>query len=171
MTNPFSRIHNEKWVIPVSGLSALLGFMLVVSWLNEDNRLGRSRFLTPDQNQRGFINEVGFASYVSMKEEVERLQKRATTLEKALSENGRGSATLNDQLQSAKSFAGLTELVGGGVKVTLAIQTRVVKFRELGAVPANTRRVGHVVDHGVDDDHHAGLVAGLGHRGELGAGA
>ena len=59
----------------------------------------------------------------------------------------------------------------GRVKVTLAIQTRVVKFRELGAVPANTRRVGHVVDHGVDDDHHAGLVAGLGHRGELGAGA
>jgi len=119
MTNPFSRIHNEKWVIPVSGLSALLGFMLVISWLNEGNRLGRARFLTPDQNQRGFINEVGFASYVSMKEEVERLQKRATTLEKALSENGRGSATLNDQLQSAKSFAGLTELVGGGVKVTL----------------------------------------------------
>lgn len=124
MTNPFSRIHNEKWVIPVSGLSALLGFMLVVSWLNEGNRMGRSRFLTPDQNQRGFINEVGFASYVGMKEEVERLQKRATSLEKALSENGRGSATLNDQLQSSKLFAGVTEVEGAGVKVTLKDNAR-----------------------------------------------
>lgn len=119
MTNPFSRIHNEKWVIPVSGLSALLGFMLVVSWLNDTSRQGRSRFLTPDQDQRKFVNEVGYANYQSMKEEVERLQKRATSLEKALSEGGKGSATLNDQLQSTKAFAGLTELEGPGVKVVL----------------------------------------------------
>jgi len=119
MTNPFSRIHNEKWVIPVSGLSALLGFMLVVSWINDTNRLGRYKYLTGEQQQRESINAVDYASYVSMKEEVERLQQRATSLEKALSENGKGSETLNEQLQSAKAFAAITELEGGGVKVTL----------------------------------------------------
>jgi uncharacterized protein YlxW (UPF0749 family) len=47
------------------------------------------------------------------------LRKRATTLEKAISEKNTGSGALNEQLQDAKVFAGLTELEGPGVKVTL----------------------------------------------------
>lgn len=119
MTNPFSRIHNEKWVIPVSGLSALLGFMIVASWLSESTRNSRYSLLAADQQGRVSANVIDLNKYTALQSEVDILRKRATSLEKALSENGKGSATLNDQLQEAKALAGLTELEGPGVKVVV----------------------------------------------------
>ncbi|MCX6340951.1 MAG: DUF881 domain-containing protein, partial [Fimbriimonadales bacterium] len=117
--NPFVKIHNEKWVVPVSALSAVLGFMMVAAWLTDQTRNSRYATLAPDQRRREFENTVDIEKYVQLQSEVDRLRKRTTSLEKALSENGKGSAALNTQLQDYKAYAGLTELEGEGVQVTL----------------------------------------------------
>jgi uncharacterized protein YlxW (UPF0749 family) len=119
VVNPFVKIHNEKWVLPVSALSAVLGFMMVASWLTKENRNSIYPLLSP--NQRGSISEgsIDLLQYQKLQLEVDRLQKRATTLEKAISDRNTGSSALNEQLQDAKMFAGLTELEGPGIKVTL----------------------------------------------------
>lgn len=117
MINPFAKLHNEKWVYPVSSLSAVLGFMMVAAWLTDQNR--RDRALSPDQRQREVETIVGYEKYLKLQDEVDVLRKKATSLEKALSENGKGSAALNSALQDNKVFAGLTELEGEGVEVTL----------------------------------------------------
>ena len=117
--NPFVKIHNEKWVVPVSALSAVLGFMMVAAWLTDQTRNSRYATLAPDQRRREFENTVDIEKYVQLQSDVDRLRKRTTSLEKALSENGKGSAALNTQLQDYKAYAGLTELEGEGVQVTL----------------------------------------------------
>lgn len=117
MINPFAKLHNEKWVYPVSFLSALLGFMMVAAWLTEKNRA--ERVITPDQSRREVETIVGYDKYLRLQDEVDVLRKKATSLEKALSENGKGSAALNNALQDNKVFAGLTELEGEGIEVTL----------------------------------------------------
>jgi uncharacterized protein YlxW (UPF0749 family) len=117
MINPFAKLHNEKWLYPVSTLSAVLGFMMVAAWLTDQNRQYRS--LAPDQRQREVETIVGYDKYLKLQEEVDSLRKKATSLEKALSENGKGSAALNSALQDNKAFAGLTELEGEGIEVTL----------------------------------------------------
>ena len=56
--NPFVKIHNEKWVVPVSALSAVLGFMMVAAWLTDQTRNSRYATLAPDQRRREFENTV-----------------------------------------------------------------------------------------------------------------
>ena len=119
MVSPFVKISNEKWVIPVSALSAVLGFMLVAAWLTKENRTSRLAYLSSGQKTRVSESVVDLVQYQKIQQEVDSLRKKETTLEKALSENGKGNKALNDQLQDAKILAGLTELEGPGVKVTL----------------------------------------------------
>jgi uncharacterized protein YlxW (UPF0749 family) len=119
VTNPFAKIHNEQWVVPVSALSLVLGFMIVGAWVTENNRGQRIRSLSPDQQKR--INEgaVDLDKYLALQSEVDKLQKKSTLLEKAIASKGNSSDTLNNQLQDVKTSAGLTELEGKGVIVTL----------------------------------------------------
>lgn len=119
MVNPFVKINNQKWVLPISTLSAVLGFMFVASWLTKDNRLNRIALLSSDQRSRVSENVIDLVKYQEIQQEVDSLRKKETALEKALTKNGEGSTALNDQLQDAKVLAGLTELEGPGVKVTL----------------------------------------------------
>lgn len=119
MINPFLKIHNEKWVVPVSILSGVLGFMMVVSWINDKNRVSRVSFLPPEQRQRVLEGTIDLAKYFELQEEVSKLQKKNDELAQVISNNGKGSEQLNDQLSEIKVFAGLTELEGPGVLVTL----------------------------------------------------
>ena len=118
MTNPFARIHNEHWVAPVSIFSCILGFMLVTAWVSETTRRNRMAGL-PEQRPLGRDSGVDTEKFVSLQQEVDKLRKQATSLEKALSENGQSSQELNKQLQDIKAMSGLTELEGPGVKITL----------------------------------------------------
>ena len=119
MVNPFVRIHNAKWVLPVSVLSAVLGFMMVASWLTKENRNSVYPLLSPDLKAGISDSSIDLVNFQNLQKEVDSLRKQTTTLEKALSDKTSGSGALNEQLQDAKKFAGLTELEGPGVKVTL----------------------------------------------------
>lgn len=119
MVNPFVRIHNTKWVLPVSILSTVLGFMMAASWLTKENRNSIYSLLGRDQQGRVSENVIDLVKYQDLQKEVDSLRKRATGLEKAISTKNIGSDVINEQLQDAKMFAGLTELEGPGIKVTL----------------------------------------------------
>jgi uncharacterized protein YlxW (UPF0749 family) len=119
VTNPFSRIHNEKWVYPVSAMSAILGFMMVAAWLSPKTRDSRYQLLSADQKGRVSENVIDLNEYIKLQQEVDMLRKRATALERGISDGSKGSAALNTQLQEIKAVACLTELEGPGVKVVL----------------------------------------------------
>lgn len=105
--------------MPVSALSAVLGFMIMASWITKENRDSIVGSLTPDQQRRLESGEINLNKYRELEAEVDALRKRSTALEKEISESGKGSSTLNEQLQAVKMFAGLTEVEGPGVKVIL----------------------------------------------------
>ncbi len=124
MVNPFVKINNEKWILPVSILSAILGFMFVVAWLTKDTANGRWAYLSGGTQRRFSENVIDLVQYQKLQQEVDMLRKKETNLEKAISQSSQGSKALNDQLQDAKVLAGLTELEGPGVKVILRDNTK-----------------------------------------------
>jgi hypothetical protein len=98
--------------------------MMTASWITKENRNSILPFLGPEQGGRlqegdNANGTIDLIKYRNLQKEVDSLRKRATMLEKALSEKDIGSGALNQQLQEVKMFAGLTELEGPGVKVTL----------------------------------------------------
>lgn len=119
MVNPFVKIHNEKWVFPVSILSAVLGVMFGAAWLTKENRDSVYSMLSPGAQLGLSESVIDLVKYQELQQEVDSLRKHATALEKAVSEKSGSSNALNVQLQDAKVFAGLTELEGPGMKVVL----------------------------------------------------
>jgi len=126
--NPFaSRIsNNQAWVLPVSALSLVLGFMIVmVSHVGSQSRL---RLLDPDQRDRLAALQPGSDAQQQqqIKEqgvEINNLRAQNTKYQNLLAaQRSEATATkvLNEGLQEAKNFAGLTQLEGPGVLVTLS---------------------------------------------------
>ncbi len=123
--NPFvSRItHNQTWILPVSALSLVLGFMIVIV-----SRGTQSRFqmLDPEQQRRMAVLQPGSDAQqqqqISQKAaEVNNLRGQVTKLQNALAqEKSNATKVLNDSLQDVKFFAGLTAVEGPGVLVTLS---------------------------------------------------
>lgn len=97
----------------------VLGFMISLARVTHENRESRLSALGPDQSRR--INEgaIDIDAYQRMSDEVTTLQKQKTEMENALADQSKGSKALNDGLQEAKSFAGLTEVEGPGIAITL----------------------------------------------------
>lgn len=97
--------------------------MMTASWITKENRNTILPYLGKDQNDR--ISEqnpegvIDLVKYRNLQKEVDSLRKKATMLEKNLAAKNEGAGALNEQLQDAKIFAGLTELEGSGIKVTL----------------------------------------------------
>jgi uncharacterized protein YlxW (UPF0749 family) len=124
--NPFvSRItNNQAWVLPVSALSLVLGFMIVV--VSKSSISSRFAGRDPDQRTRLSALESGSLSeqqQLQIKDqgvEINGLRREITRLQTLLSEEkSEASRELNESLQTAKSYAGLTELQGPGVLITL----------------------------------------------------
>jgi len=118
--NPFVRkISKESWVLPVSGMCLVLGFMISLAWVTGRNRTSRENYLSPDQRQS--VNEatMDVDQFQRLSAEVTTLQSQKTRLENALSKTGGQSKVLNDSLQELKAFAGLTPVEGPGVMITL----------------------------------------------------
>jgi len=125
--NPFvSRItNNQTWVLPVSALSLVLGFMIVMVSLS-----GTPRLVDPDQRIRlnalesGPVAEQQQQQLKEQSVEINNLRKQLTSTQNALtSEQNDATQLLNKTLQETKSYAGLTELEGPGVMVTLTDAT------------------------------------------------
>jgi uncharacterized protein YlxW (UPF0749 family) len=118
--NPFvSRINKQSWVMPVSGMCVILGFMISLARVTQNTRSSRKNFLSPDQQIRVNEASVDIDAFQRMSNEVSKLQADNTIFQNAIAKQGPQSKVLNDSLQELKVFAGLTRVVGPGVVVTL----------------------------------------------------
>jgi uncharacterized protein YlxW (UPF0749 family) len=122
--NPFvSRItNNQTWILPVSALSLVLGFMIVIVSRGTESRF---QMLDPEQQRRLAAVQPGSDAQqqqqISQKGvEINNLRGQVTKLENTLAEKSSATKVLNDSLQDVKFFSGLTEVEGPGVLVTLS---------------------------------------------------
>lgn len=123
--NPFaSRVQassfaREKWILPVTGMCLILGFMLATTWVTETNK--RSRYSQLDPNMAGRISEATLDIEAVEKIEVElkKLRAEKTKLENAIANRGEQTKVLNEILQDAKRLACQTEVEGPGIEVVL----------------------------------------------------
>lgn len=121
--NPFlSRATGAPWVIPVSALSLVLGFMIYLAWMPASRFVSRVGSLDQDQNARlsqAQIDQKFRDDYIRVTEEVKKLREEKTNFENAIGNQTRQSKVLNESLQETKLFAGLLEVEGPGITVTL----------------------------------------------------
>ncbi len=121
--NPFlSRTSGSPWLIPVSAVSLVLGFMMTLAWLPRSEIGSRVGAQDPDlfgRIESGKIEEKLRKEYNRMSEEVGKLRDEKTRLENAIGTQTRESQVLNESLQETKLFAGLTEVEGPGISIVL----------------------------------------------------
>ena len=119
--NPFARTSvGQPWVLPVTAMSLVLGFMMAAAWVSEGTRTGRSGFLGEGQRERVAQAGADNVELLSVQAEVKKLQAEKTKLEYALADKGKGEKTLNQSLQEAKVFGALTPLEGPGIIVSIS---------------------------------------------------
>ena len=110
----------DSWVVPVSCLSIVLGFMLASAWVTVKSRPTRLPLLNPDQSNRISSGPIDVQQESQqLAQEVAKLRQDKTNLENAMSNQNASTKTLNQNLQEAQLFAGLTPVQGPGVIVTL----------------------------------------------------
>jgi uncharacterized protein YlxW (UPF0749 family) len=121
MLNPFvNRMGENRWVLPVSLLALVVGFMAAVAALSQESRAGRVAMLADDQRQRFNMGTLDLSEEnEKLNTEVASLRAEVTRLQNAVATNSTAATELNDSLQLLKTFAGLTEVEGPGVTVTL----------------------------------------------------
>lgn len=120
--NPFrNSISGNGWVIPVSALSLVLGFMVMTASITATTRTSRLAALSASQGGRLGPGPLDLVSqYTTLSEEVKTLRAENDKLQHAMGDRNSAAQLLNEGLQQAKAFAGLTELQGPGVKVILS---------------------------------------------------
>jgi uncharacterized protein YlxW (UPF0749 family) len=119
--NPFvSRINHNSWVLPVSVLALVLGFMIALAWVTDQNRPSRLGLLAAGQQARVSAGPIDVQEgYQQLQAEVQKLREEKTRLENTLGDQKDSTKVLNESLQDAKMFAGITEVEGSGLVVTL----------------------------------------------------
>lgn len=119
--NPFvtRMTKKDQWVWPISAMCVVLGFMLSMAWVTESNR--RSRFSVLEAGQRQRVGEASIdpEAFEAMSAQVASLSKQNTELQNTLAKGKGSTELLNKQLQQFKAAAGLTQVEGPGVIVTL----------------------------------------------------
>jgi len=119
--NPFiSRISGNNWVVPVLTLSIVLVVLLKLAWITPSTVGTRSRLLSADQISRvqASFDDVRDDT-AKMATEVAKLREENTKLQNVMGDKNKESKLLNDTLQELKIFAGLTEVEGPGLSITL----------------------------------------------------
>lgn len=120
--NPFAARGSQapnRWVMPMSGLALVLGMLASMAFLAEGAKRDGSGLLPPEM-RTGSTQNLDLADEMrDLKAEVASLREEKTKLETKLAEQGNASKEINDSLQETKMFAGLTDLSGEGIIVTL----------------------------------------------------
>lgn len=101
-------------------LCLILGILLSLSWITDDTRRDRLPLLGPDQRSRIAAGTIDLQEeFRKLSVEVAKLREENTKLENAIASEGKQATVLNERLQEVKAFAGLTEVVGPGITITL----------------------------------------------------
>jgi uncharacterized protein YlxW (UPF0749 family) len=119
--NPFPILKNSPTgVVVVSLVGIVVGIAAAVTMVQAQEQKSQIARLPSDIRQPILRGDLNLAEeFEKVRKEVQNLREEKTKLENAASE-GRGLAEqLNTSLQMAKLFAGLTEVEGPGVAITL----------------------------------------------------
>ena len=109
-----------SWMIPVSSMMLVMGIMLSLSWMTKEKRTSRFDLLAPEQRVRIAAGSLDLSEeYENLRLEVETLRKENTKFQNAIVEKSDRTKLLNSSLQKTKMFAGLTEVEGPGICITL----------------------------------------------------
>jgi uncharacterized protein YlxW (UPF0749 family) len=119
--NPFAQRENPKgWVVPASVVSLLVGLMISAAFFTEGSKRRTIAKLPPDLRQQAEAGELNLAQeVVQLRDEVTKLREDKTKLEETIAKSGNASKAINESLQETKAFAGLMEMVGPGLILTL----------------------------------------------------
>lgn len=108
----------------MSAMLAVLGFLITLAWLTQEAKSTRLSSLDPDQVQRIRGGTLDLQEeYGRILTEVTKLREDKTRFEKAAAQESGQAKLLNDSLQEAKQYAGMSEVEGPGVTVTIEDNT------------------------------------------------
>ncbi|MCL4283970.1 MAG: DUF881 domain-containing protein [Fimbriimonadaceae bacterium] len=120
--NPFARtLSGSSWILPVSAVAFVLGFFIMLAWIPKEDP-GRLALLDASQRDRltsARIDVQFKEEYERMSAEVKKLREEKTRLENAIGDQTKQAEVLNETLQDTKMFAGLLEVEGPGILITL----------------------------------------------------
>ncbi len=116
--NPFAtRIQHNPVIWSFSAMLAVLGFLGSLAWLTNRERINT---FDPDQATRIRSGTLDVqAEYQKLSSEVTKLREETTKFQNAAANESGQAKLLNKSLQDAKKLAGLTELEGPGISITL----------------------------------------------------
>ncbi len=140
--NPFAaRKNSHGWVLPVSLLMMAIGYMISVAFLSQKKNSEILSGLPASIRQPILTGELDVASeYAKSKEEITKLRSEKGRLENSLAKNKNASEDINKSLQESKLVAGLTEVEGPGVLITLSDSRKSLKdtLEPLGMIVHDT---------------------------------
>lgn len=111
------RIKTPTWIVPVTMVALLCGFLIVFAAQSKGASLGAR---SPEGYFGSRDTSPSIAQSLDEKEaEIAKLREDITKLQNALADQSRQSKVLNESLQEAKLLAGLTRVAGPGVEVIL----------------------------------------------------
>ena len=111
--------------MPVTFMCAVLVVLVGMAWITPTTFRTRAQFLSPDQVGRLEASLVGVPNETkSLQSEVNTLREQLTKLQNAMGSKTQEAQVINEQLQEYKVFAGLTEVEGPGIVITLRDATR-----------------------------------------------
>src|SRR3989440_7347909 len=117
--NAFTTGHrNQPWVWQVTGLCFVLGLLLAAS-LQTVRSISRSGAATGRVGVPPPLSPVRADMMREKDKEIASLRQHNTDLENSLGNGTRQRKVLNDELQRVKILAGLTEVKGPGIVLTL----------------------------------------------------
>src|SRR5437660_8909616 len=118
--NVFTSGHrNQPWIWQVTGLCFVLGVLLAGS-LQTVRYISRAGLGLDRIGQSGGVAPSVRVDLLKDRENtIKTLQKQKTELENTLGSSGRQAKMLNEELQKTKILAGLTEVHGPGIVLSL----------------------------------------------------
>lgn len=111
------KLQTPTWIVPVSSVALILGFLLVSATKTSvpESRPSRFRIYGGGENFAPVLGD----RIQQQEAEIAKLREQITQLQNALAEEDRRSKVLNDSLQEAKLLAGLVAVEGPGIEIVL----------------------------------------------------
>ncbi len=122
MINPFpERQQPRGWVLSLSVVMLFVGALVSMTWITEQTRQDRLSRLSPDVRQRLSYGDLDLSDeYTKLQTEVTKLREENTRLQDVAAKGSNASEEINASLKEMKQFAGLTDVEGPGIIVTLS---------------------------------------------------